>query len=45
MRFGIRALDSTKGNQNDLKFLDWDLKTNTVKMDSLIEPLVGQGKL
>lgn len=38
-RFGIKALDSTAGNPNGSMFLDWDLKTNTAKMDSLIEPM------
>ena len=35
-RFGISALDSTAGNPNAVKFLEWNLKTNTTKMDSLI---------
>jgi len=39
VRFGIKALDSTAGNPNEPMFLDWDLKTNTTKMDSLIEPM------
>ena len=38
-RFGIKALDSTAGNPNGPMFLEWDLKTNTAKMDSLIEPM------
>jgi hypothetical protein len=38
-RFGIRALDSTAGNPNGPMFLEWDLKTNTAKMDSLIQPM------
>ena len=38
-RFGIKALDSTAGNPNESMFLDWDLKINTTKVDSLIEPM------
>lgn len=38
-RFGIRVLDSTTENLNGPMFLDWNLKTNTSKMDSLIESL------
>jgi|TARA_B110000908_G_C10057877_1_gene359219 hypothetical protein len=38
-RFGIRALDSSAGNPNGPMFLEWDLKTNTAKMDSLIQPM------
>lgn len=38
-RFGIKVLDSTAGNPNGPMFLEWDLKTNTAKMDSLIEPM------
>jgi len=38
-RFGIRALDSTAGNPDGPMFLEWDLKTNTAKMDSLIQPM------
>lgn len=39
VRFGIKALDSTAGNPNGPMFLEWDLKTNTAKMDSLIQPM------
>ena len=35
-RFGISPLDSTAGNPNVVKFLEWDLKINTPKMDSLV---------
>lgn len=38
-RFGISQLDSTAENPNEYRFLDWDVKTNTAKMDSLLESL------
>jgi hypothetical protein len=38
-RFGIKALDSTAGDPNGPMFLEWDLKTNTQRMDSIIKPL------
>ena len=38
-RFGIKALDSTAGNPNGPMYLEWDLKTNTAKMDSLTNPM------
>lgn len=38
-RFGIEALDSTAGNPNGPMFLEWDLKINTERMDSIIRPL------
>ena len=39
LRFGIKAIDSTAGNPNGPVFLERDLKTNTAKMDSLINPM------
>jgi hypothetical protein len=38
-RFGIKALDSTAGDPNGPMFLEWDLKINTERMDSIIKPL------
>jgi hypothetical protein len=38
-RFGIKALDSTAGDPYGPMFLEWDLKTNTQRMDSIIKPL------
>jgi len=38
-RFGIQPLDTTKGERIGLMFLEWDLKTNTSRMDSIIKPL------
>jgi len=38
-RFGIEALDSTAGDPNGPMFLEWDLKTNTSRMDSIIRPM------
>jgi len=38
-RFGLKALDSTAGDPNGPMFLEWDLKTNTQRMDSIIKPL------
>jgi hypothetical protein len=35
-RFGIKALDTTAGDPNGPMFLEWDLKTNTERMDSII---------
>lgn len=38
-RFGIKTVDTTPGNSKGSTFLDWDLKVNSAKMDSLIEPM------
>jgi hypothetical protein len=38
-RFGIKALDSTAGDPNGTMFLEWDLKINTQRMDSIIKPI------
>ena len=38
-RFGIYALDSTAGDPHDPGFEEWDLKTNTSRMDSIIKPI------
>ena len=38
-RFGIKALDSTAGDPNGPMFLEWDLKINTQRMDSIIKPM------
>jgi len=38
-RFGIKALDSTAGDITEPMFLEWDLSTETEKMDSLIKPM------
>lgn len=38
-RFGIKALDSTAGNPNVPMFLEWDLKTNSERMDSILKLL------
>ncbi len=38
-RFGIRALDSTAGDPKGPMFLEWDLKINTQRMDSIIKPM------
>lgn len=38
-RFGIKALDSTAGDITSPMFLEWDLSTETAKMDSLIKPM------
>lgn len=38
-RFGIKTLDSIGGDTSDPMFLEWDLSTETAKMDSLIEPM------
>ena len=38
-RFGIEPLDSTTGNPNGLMFLEWDLKTNNLRMEKIIKPL------
>jgi hypothetical protein len=38
-RFGIRVLDSASGDPNLPMFLEWDVKTNTQRMDSIIKPL------
>lgn len=38
-RFGIEVLDSTTGDFKKPMFLEWDLKTNTGRMDSIIRPL------
>lgn len=38
-RFGIKASDSTAGDSNGSMFLEWDLKINTQRMDSIIKPM------
>lgn len=38
-RFGIKPLNSTAGDANGPMFLEWDLKTNSPRMDSIIKPL------
>lgn len=38
-RFGIKALDSTAGDITEPMFLEWDLSTQTAKIDSLIKPM------
>lgn len=38
-RFGIEASDSAAGLPNEAIFLEWDLKINTERMDSIIKPL------
>lgn len=38
-RFGIEVLDSATSDSKDPMFLEWDLKTNTSRMDSIIRPL------
>ena len=38
-RFGIIAIDSTKINNYGSVFLEWDLKINTSRMDSVIQPI------
>jgi hypothetical protein len=38
-RFGIKALDKAAGSPNEAMFLEWDLKINTERMDSIIRPL------
>ncbi len=38
-RFGIKALDSTAGDITAPMFLEWNLSTETPKMDSLIRPM------
>jgi hypothetical protein len=38
-RFGIKALDSTAGDPNGPMFLEWELKTNTQRMESIINPM------
>jgi len=38
-RFGIQVLDTTAGDPNGPMFLEWNLKTNTSRMDSIIKPL------
>lgn len=39
VRFGIKALEATAGDVTGPMFLEWDLSTRTVKMDSLIKPM------
>ena len=39
-RFGIKALGSTAGDPNGTMFLEWDLKINTQRMDSIVK-LIG----
>jgi len=38
-RFGIKVLDSTAGDITGPMFLEWNLSTETAKMDSLIRPM------
>ncbi len=38
-RFGISTLDSTRNGFNKRMFLEWDLKTDNPRMDSIINPL------
>jgi len=38
-RFGIKKLDSTAGDVTEPMFLEWNLSTETAKMDSLIKPM------
>ncbi|MDD3281460.1 MAG: hypothetical protein PHC83_07800 [Bacteroidales bacterium] len=38
-RFGIKALDTTAGDPNGPMFLEWDLKINTQRLDSIIKPM------
>lgn len=38
-RFGIKTLNQTARDPNGEMFLEWDLKTNTQRMDSIIKPL------
>jgi hypothetical protein len=38
-RFGIKTLHSTSGDPNGTMFLEWDLKINTQRMDSIIKPI------
>ncbi len=38
-RFGIKPLDKTAGDPNGPMFLEWDLKINTERMDSIIKPM------
>lgn len=38
-RFGIATLDTTKNDTNKRMFLEWDLKIDNSRMDSIIKPL------
>ena len=38
-RFGIKPLDNAAGDPNGPMFLEWDLKINTERMDSIIKPM------
>ena len=38
-RFGIATIDTTKNDSNKAMFLEWDLETDTPRMDSIIKPL------
>lgn len=38
-RFGIKPLDNTAGDPTGPMFLEWGLKINTERMDSIIKPM------
>ncbi|MFA7301960.1 MAG: hypothetical protein WC069_06640 [Candidatus Shapirobacteria bacterium] len=38
-RLGIKALDTSAGDPTEPMFLEWDLKINTSRMDSIIKPM------